>query len=151
MRAERAAGSTALLGPRLGWLSFALALALAAQLAPPALAAKPLSLGQRRQILNTAHLRAPNGKRLLKPACIGGRLSTVDRRWASVYLTNTPACVRRYGGASGEARLLKRKRPAAHRWRLAGSIGDNCRHGEGGAPDAVLEDLGCGPFERLRA
>jgi hypothetical protein len=128
-------------------LSIVAAIVLLALFAPATKAASALSLSQRREILRSAHLHAPNGKLLRKPACIAGLISTVDRRWASAYLTNTRSCVRRYGGATGEAELLKRKRPGARRWKLVGSIGDNCEHGEGGAPDAVLEDLGCGFFQ----
>lgn len=60
-----------------------------------------------------------------------------------VYLTNTPPCVARYGGGSGEASLLRRNRRHSHRWKIVGAIGDNCPRGTGGATDAVLRDLGC--------
>lgn len=111
--------------------------------AQEATASAPLSNGVKRQILRSANLGAPNGKILSSIECIDGRISTVDRRWASVYLTNTPSCVSRYGGASGESTLLKRRHRHPRRWTSVGSVSDNCSRGEGGASDAILRDLGC--------
>jgi hypothetical protein len=104
-----------------------------------------LSLKTRRQIVHHADLPAPNHKGMIRRAsCIEGRLSTVDGRWAMFFLTNTNACVRRYGGAAGGAGLLERTSTTSVDWEEVGEIGDNCSQGEGGATDAVLHDLGCG-------
>lgn len=106
----------------------------------------PLKAKTRHQILKSVRLEAPNGKRIRKVQCVAGRLSTVNRRWASLYLSNIPGCVRKYGGASGEGVLLKRRSPHSRRWRRVGFVSDNCSLGEGGASIAVLRDLGCGVF-----
>jgi hypothetical protein len=101
----------------------------------------------RQQIVRNADLPSPNGKVIRRAACIGGRLSTVDRRWAMFYLTNTKACVRRYGGASGGAGLLERTSTNSVDWKQVGEIGEQgCSHGQGGASDEVLRDLGCASF-----
>jgi hypothetical protein len=104
-----------------------------------------LSLKTRQQIVHHADLPAPNHKGMIRrAACIEGRLSTVDRRWAMFFLTNTKACVRRYGGASGGAGLLERPSTNSVDWKFVGEIGEQgCTHGEDGASDAVLRDLGC--------
>jgi hypothetical protein len=111
--------------------------------AAPAQAARGLSLRERADILRTVRWTAPNGRRMRDPRCITGRLSTVDRRWAGAFLTNSRSCVRRYGAASGESVLLRRRSSGARRWRIAGAVGDNCTRGAGGASDRVLLDLGC--------
>lgn len=133
---------------RMCWSAPAAAVALAALLlgAVAVQASSPLTKHLRQEIVRTADLPGPNGRTVRGPGCIAGRLSTVNRRWASALLTNTPKCVRRYGGATGEAFLLKRRRPGARTWRLRGRIGANCEHHTGGAPDRVLRDLGCGLF-----
>ena len=118
-------------------------LILAACLSQAASASRDLTVKERRAILRAQAFLGPNGRRILDPACISGRLSTVNRRWASAYLANTRSCVRRFGGASGESALLHRPRRTSRKWRQVGSIGDNCSPGEGGASAAVLEDLGC--------
>jgi hypothetical protein len=107
-----------------------------------------LSLKTRRQIVHRADLQAPNHKGMIRrAACIEGRLSTVDRRWAMFVLTNTKVCVRRYGGASGGAGLLERTSTTSVDWEQVGEIGEQgCFHGEGGASDTVLGDLGCASF-----
>jgi hypothetical protein len=107
-----------------------------------------LSLKTRRQIVHHADLPAPNHKGMIRrAACIEGRLSTVDSRWAMFILTNTKACVRRYGGASGGAGLLERTSTTSVDWEQVGEIGEeDCSHGEDGASDAVLRDLGCASF-----
>ncbi|MBS1862864.1 MAG: hypothetical protein JSS68_14265 [Actinobacteria bacterium] len=106
-----------------------------------------LTTYQRHQILDHAGVIGPDGKRIDDAACIGGRLSTVDPRWAAAFLTNTRTCVRRYGGASGEAELFKRSSDNSVDWRMVGHIGDSCIHHEAGASDRVLRDLGCGLFQ----
>jgi hypothetical protein len=121
-----------------------LACAALAMEAQGAVAYATLGLSLRREILRNADLPAPNGKKIRRATCIAGRLSTVDERWAAVHLTNTKACVAHYGGAVGAAVLLKRSSSSALDWKAVGEIGDNCSHGEGGATDAVLRDLGCG-------
>jgi hypothetical protein len=107
-----------------------------------------LSLKTRRQIVHHANLPAPNHKAMIRrAACIEGRLSTVDRRWAMFFLTNTKSCIRRYGGASGGAGLLERPSTTSVAWEQVGEIGEEgCAHGEAGASDAVLRDLGCASF-----
>lgn len=114
-----------------------------------------LTLDQRRRILQSAEIHAPNDKVLRDPACVAGRLSTVDPRWAMVFLTNTKACVSRYGGASGESVLLERSSGRAVDWRIVGSVSEHCVSHEAGAPNRVLRDLGCASFgpppaQRLR-
>lgn len=113
-----------------------------------------LSLKTRRQIVRHAELPAPNHRGLIRrAACIGGRLSTVDSRWAMYYLTNTKPCVGRYGGASGGVGLLERSSTTSVDWKLVGETGEqDCTHGEHRASDAVLRDLGCASFvpERQR-
>lgn len=110
-----------------------------------------LSLKTRRQIVHHADLPAPNHHGMIRrAACIEGRLSTVDRRWASIVLTNTKACMNRYGGAVGGAALLERSSTTSIDWEQVGEIGDNCGEGEGGASDAVLHDLGCGIIDQER-
>lgn len=111
--------------------------------AAPASAFTMLTTSQRHQILDRARVIGPNGKRITDPACIDGRLSTVDPRWAMDFLTNTRSCVRRYGGASGESELLKRSSDGSTDWRMVGHISEHCSHHEAGAPDRVLRDLGC--------
>jgi hypothetical protein len=101
----------------------------------------------RRQILRSADLPAPDGKTIRRPACIAGRLSSVDKRWAMVFLTNSNACVRRYGGASGGATLLRRPSATSTEWKAVGEIGETCPHRQDGATDRVLRDLGCSSFE----
>jgi len=103
---------------------------------------------QRRQILRSAALIGPDGKRITDRECIEGRLSTVDARWAMAFLTNTKSCVRRYGGASGESTLFERSSDRATDWRVAGNVSETCSHREAGASDAVLRDLGCASFEQ---
>jgi hypothetical protein len=106
-----------------------------------------LGVKTRRQIVRNADLPSPNGKTIRRAACIGGRLSTIDQRWAMFYLTNTKACVRRYGGASGGAGLLERTSSKSVDWTQVGEIGEQgCPHGVAGASDAVLRDLGCASF-----
>src|ERR1039458_3568351 len=109
-----------------------------------AAAAQPLTRAERAAIIKSTDVAAPNGGRIRDWRCINGQLSTVDRRFAAVILTNTPACVVRYGGASGEATLDYRGSPRATHWRAIGSIGGSgvCEHNRV-APDAVLRDLGC--------
>jgi hypothetical protein len=102
-----------------------------------AYAARPLATSLLREIADAHVLPAPNGGDIASPKCISGRLSTVSERWASVTLTNTPSCVARYGGASGEEVLLRRPSSSSSHWRRAGSIGDNCSLGHGGAPLTV--------------
>lgn len=119
-------------------------LVCAAALPPSASASRALTRSERRDVLRSVDYRGPNQKRIRDPACISGRLSTANRRYASSTLTNTPSCVRRFGGATGEGALLRRKSTRSRRWRRVGSISDNCSRGEGGAPDRVLRDLGCG-------
>jgi hypothetical protein len=126
-------------------------LALSATVAPtPAGAFTMLNGNQRQQILRNADLAGPDGKKITDPACIEGRLSTVDPRWAMAFLTNTKSCVRRYGGASGESTLLKRSSERATDWRAVGNVSETCSPHEAGATDAVLRDLGCAFFERQR-
>jgi hypothetical protein len=108
-----------------------------------AAAAVALPSPVKREIVRSRAVPAPDGGAVTNPNCFSGRLSTVNRRWASAYLTDTPACVRRFGGATGEASLLRRRTVRAARWKRVGAIGDNCPAGEGGAPAAVLRDLGC--------
>ena len=109
-----------------------------------AAAARPLTRGERAAIVESTEVAAPNGGRIRDWRCINGQLSTVDGRFASVILTNTPACVDRYGGASGEATLDYRGSARATHWRAIGSIGGSgvCEH-DRLVPDAVLRDLGC--------
>lgn len=118
--------------------------------AAPADASSTLTVKLRRQILTTVAFGAPNSPTtpIRDPACVRGYLSTVDRRYAAVYLSNTKSCVRRFGAASGEGLLVRRGSPRAARWRQAGHVGDNCMRGEGGASDAVLEDLHCTVYPR---
>lgn len=118
---------------------------LTASMALPvsALASRSLTRGERRDILRSTTFTGPNGRRIKDPACIAGRLSTVSRRFAGTYLSNTDTCVQRFGGASGEGQLFRRRTKRARRWKRVGSIGDNCSRDTGGASDAVLEDLGC--------
>lgn len=110
----------------------------------PAYAAQPLSRAQRKAIVSTTYIHAPDGGRITAWRCIGGQLSTVDRRFAATELTNTPSCVDRYGGATGEATLDYRASATSGRWRAIGVIG-----GSGAcppnrlAPNGVLRDLGC--------
>lgn len=114
--------------------------------AAPAVASRSLTRTERSRILASAPQKGPNGRRIADPACIAGRLSTVNRRFAATYLSNTASCVRRYGGASGESRLLRRGSTSSHDWTGVGAIGDNCSRRTGGASDAVLRDLGCSVF-----
>jgi hypothetical protein len=113
-----------------------------------------LGLKIRRQIVHHADLPAPNHEGTIGiAACIGGRLSSIDRRWAMFYLTNTMVCVRRYGGASGGAGLLERSSTTSLDWEQVGEIGETCEQGTAGASDTVLRDLGCVSFytdRRLR-
>ena len=109
----------------------------------PAAASRSLTASQRSDILRSYALMGPNGRRIRKIACIAGRVSTVDQRWATINLTNTPACVRRYGGATGDVPLLRRPTKRSRRWVKRGMIWDNCSRGTGGASDRVLRDLGC--------
>jgi hypothetical protein len=67
-----------------------------------------LSPEVRNEIVHARAIAAPDGGFVTNPDCIAGRLSTVDRRWAVAYLTNSPSCVRQFGGASGEGVLLRR-------------------------------------------
>lgn len=123
-----------------------LGLAVAGSLAgfpTPAASHRALSSSERRAIIATVTVEAPDGGRIRDASCIAGRLSTVNRRWAAFHLSNTASCVRRYGGASGESSLVKRRTPTTRRWVRKGSIGDNCKRGTGGASAAVLRDLGC--------
>lgn len=106
-------------------------------------AARSLTSAERTAIVKAVKVTAPKGGRITDPRCIAGRLSTVNRRWASLYLTNTPSCVKRFGGAAGESTLLTRPGVSSTTWRIAGAIGDVCSHRAGGAPDRVLVDLGC--------
>lgn len=119
--------------------------ALACFLAISALApaATPLTTQMRSQILASAHLPGPNGKVMHDPSCITGRLSTVDRRWAFAYLTNSRHCVKQYGSAVGEGPLLRRSSSTSTDWKQVASISDNCSSRAGGAPNRVLRDLGC--------
>jgi hypothetical protein len=122
--------------------------ALPTLIAPaPASAFTMLTVQQRGQILRSADMIGPDGKRITDPACIGGRLSTVDPRWATAFLTNTRSCVHRYGGASGESTLFKRSSSNSADWRIVGSVSETCSHHEAGASDGVLRDLGCAFFE----
>jgi hypothetical protein len=104
---------------------------------------RSLSPSERRAIVATVNVPAPDGGRIRDASCIAGQLSTVNRRWAAFHLSNTTSCARRYGGASGESALVKRASTTSRRWTRRGSIGDNCRRGTGGASAAVLRDLGC--------
>jgi hypothetical protein len=113
----------------------------------PASAFTMLTAPQRGQILRSADMVGPNGQRITDPACIGGRLSTVDPRWAMAFLSNTNSCFRRYGGASGESTLFERSSESSTDWRIVGSVSETCNHHEAGASDAVLRDLGCASFE----
>jgi hypothetical protein len=106
-----------------------------------------LTVTQREQILESADLPGPERKTITDPACIGGRLSTIDPRWAAASLTNTHSCVRRYGGASGESVLFKRSSADSVNWRIVGNVSETCTNHEAGAPDKVLRDLGCAFFE----
>lgn len=111
-----------------------------------AAAHRPLKKGERSDIVDSANLTGPNGKRVADSTCVAGRLSTLNRHWAAIHLTNTRSCVQRYGGASGESVLLKRSSLNSRQWRRVGTIGDNCQSREGGASNRVLRDLGCGVF-----
>lgn len=137
----------------LGWgLLFAILgvtlVALPTLIAPaPVSAFTMLTVEQREQILGSADLSGPNGKRITDPTCIDGRLSTVDPRWAMAFLSNTHSCVRQYGGATGESTLFERSSDDSDDWRIVGTVSEHCYHREAGAPDSVLRDLGCAFFE----
>ena len=111
--------------------------------ASSASASKNLTFKQRQDIIRSVYVEAPDGGRIRHATCIAGRVSTVDRRWAFIYLSNTDWCVAVYGGASGEGSLMKRKTQRRHKWKHVGQLGDNCKRGTGGASDLVLRDLGC--------
>ena len=92
--------------------------------------------------------RAPCAERTgnLPWSCITGRLSTVDPRYAAIDLGNSPSCVKRFGGASGEAPVVRRSSPHSRQWRQTGeSLSDNCP-ASSTIPRAVRRDLGCSQF-----
>jgi hypothetical protein len=127
------------------WLGVLLPVALLLSVAVGvAGAAAPLTRSQREGIVRSTRVAAPNGGRIRDWRCIDGRLSTVNRRFASVILTNTRVCVRRYGGATGEARLDERATRTSSRWRPIGSLGGSgtCVT-QRGVSHRVLRDLGC--------
>lgn len=134
--------------PGTGWVSSwvvaCMVLGIFLSLTAIASASRTLRASERSDIVRSTHVTASNGRRISDSVCIAGHLSTVDRRWAAYYYSNTRSCVRRYGGASGEATLIKRPGPSSRNWSRKANIGDNCRHHAGGAPDSVLRDLGCG-------
>jgi hypothetical protein len=129
--------------PRCG-LSAVGVLGVAGFAATPAFGAQPLTRGERSAIVRSTFVSAPDGGRIKNWRCIAGQLSTVDRRFASTYLTSTPHCVSRYGGATGEATLDYRPSPLSNNWRAIGVIGGSgaCPPSRP-APDKVLRDLGC--------
>lgn len=136
---------------RLAWGTGAVAALLLTVIATAAQAAQPLSLALRREIVRSGSIEAPNGGRLTDANCITGRLSTVDPRWAVVILTDSPGCVSRFGGATGQGTLVHRPTRTSPRWRRVGYVGDNCSSHDGGAPNPVLRDLGCAIMHGTRS
>ena len=141
MDAQRGVGMVR--GSRSWWIAVAVACGCGA-LVERANASIALPATIKQEIARSRAVTAPKGGAITNPACFTGRLSTVNPRWAAASLADTHSCVLRYGGASGEAALLRRKSPTARRWMRVGAIGDNCSAHEGGAPRRVLLDLGCG-------
>lgn len=115
--------------------------------ASAALAARPLSRSERRALARAGVVQSWDGRsKVRRAACIHGRLSTVNRRYAVVFAPTSNSCMRQYGVAQGEVPLFRRPSSASRRWRFAGTISDNCTAGTGGASRAVLRDLGCSAF-----
>jgi hypothetical protein len=112
--------------------------------ASAALAARSLNYSERRALARAGVVQSWDGRTVVRrAACIHGRLSTVNRRYAVVLAPTSRTCVRRYGVAQGEVPLFRRPSPTSRRWRFVGMSGDTCTAGTGGASRQVLRDLGC--------